>query len=425
MLSTVLIIDKRMELSLKYKRSIDEVEINTVIAHTLKDGLINIQALEPEMIIVSDSIEEDLCVFCKKIRALTYNTRPVIVALSKSADATDRINVLENGADDFISEPVNIEEFKTRIKAHIRRDVESNLDDTTLLPNKKYVKKALKRLIASETHGALLVEIRNLEDYKTVYTKLAADKLVQTFVAIAKSALEENDFIGQLDETNFVIIINKYSLEKYAAFLTFAFDTVIPKFYSEGDVKRGYSLIKGAGSAGVRVEFAALAIGGILENFQSIPNENSFINKLTEIKNLSKIPSGSNFLIDRPKLTAQDSVKNSFNRNIYVKECDEALKYLIRTTLELQGYYVQDTLEEDAVEQPSIIIVDSGNDLEELNFIKERKGQNNYANTKFIVTTAIHDKTAVLDSGADLYLPKPYEISDLVKWVEYFMKKLR
>ena len=218
MLSTVLIIDKRNELSLKYKRSIDEAEINTVIAHSLQDGIKYIQSLEPEMIIVSDSIEESLADFCKKIRALTYNTRPVIVALSKSAETEDKINILENGADDFISEPVNIEEFKTRIKAHIRRDVESNLDDITLLPNKKYVKKALKRLLSSENHGALLIEIRNIDDYKAVYTELAADKLIQTFTAIAKSALEENDFIGQLDETNFVVITNKYSLEKLSAF---------------------------------------------------------------------------------------------------------------------------------------------------------------------------------------------------------------
>lgn len=425
MLSTVLIIDKRKELSIKYKRSIDETEINTVISHTLKDGLVNIQTLEPEMIIVSDSIEEELAVFCKKIRALTYNSRPVIVALSKSADSADRINVLENGADDFISEPVNIEEFKTRIKAHIRRDIESNLDDITLLPNKKYVKKALKRLITSENHGALLIEIRNLEDYKTVYTKLAADKLVQTFVAIAKSALEENNFIGQLDETNFVIVTNKYSLEKLAAFLAFAFDTVVPKFYSEGDAKRGYSLIKGAGSAGLRVEFTSLAIGGILEGFHSMADENLFVNKLTEIKNLAKIPSGSNFVIERPKLTAPDSVQNSFNRNIYIKEQDDALNYLIRTALELQGYSVQDDIDDNAGEQPSIIIIDSGDDLKELSFIKERKKQNGYTNTKFIVTTTVHDKTAVLDSGADLYLPKPYEISELIKWVEYFMKKLR
>ena len=143
MLSTVLIIDKRKELSVKYKKSIDESEINVVIARTLKDAIVMVQSLEPDLIIVSDSIEEELSTFCQKIRALTYNTRPVIIALSKSAETEDRISVLESGADDFISEPVNIDEFKIRIKAHLRREYESNLDTKTLLPNEKYTKKVL------------------------------------------------------------------------------------------------------------------------------------------------------------------------------------------------------------------------------------------------------------------------------------------
>ena len=105
MLSTVLIIDKRKELSVKYKKSIDESEINVVIARTLKDAIVMVQSLEPDLIIVSDSIEEELSTFCQKIRALTYNTRPVIIALSKSAEASDRISVLEAGADDFLSHP--------------------------------------------------------------------------------------------------------------------------------------------------------------------------------------------------------------------------------------------------------------------------------------------------------------------------------
>ena len=148
MLSTVLIIDKRKELSTKYKKSIDNTDINTVVARSLQDAMSLVQSLEPDMIIVSDSIGESLSGFCQKIRALTYNTRPVIIALSKSADFNDRIGILEAGADDFISEPVNIEEFKTRIKAHLRRDIESNLDNKTLLPNQKYVKKALKRVLS-------------------------------------------------------------------------------------------------------------------------------------------------------------------------------------------------------------------------------------------------------------------------------------
>ena len=114
MLSTVLIIDKRTELSTKYKKCISETDAKVVINRSMKEAMLSVQNLEPDMIIVSDSIGEDLAIFCQRIRALTYNSRPIIIALSKSADANDRICVLENGADDFISEPVNIEEFKTR-----------------------------------------------------------------------------------------------------------------------------------------------------------------------------------------------------------------------------------------------------------------------------------------------------------------------
>ena len=65
MLSTILIIDKRKELSIKYKKSIDETSINAIIAKNLKDALILVQKLEPDMIIISDSIEENLNSFCQ------------------------------------------------------------------------------------------------------------------------------------------------------------------------------------------------------------------------------------------------------------------------------------------------------------------------------------------------------------------------
>ena len=125
-----------------------------------------VQSTDPDMIIISDSIEEKLKDFCQKVRALTYNTRPIIIGLSKSADFQDRIEVLESGADDFLSEPVNIEEFKTRIRAHLRRDVESNLDTKTLLPNQKFVRKALKRVLNTDSQAVLLVGVENIDNYK-------------------------------------------------------------------------------------------------------------------------------------------------------------------------------------------------------------------------------------------------------------------
>ncbi|MBE7712009.1 MAG: diguanylate cyclase [Cyanobacteria bacterium SIG31] len=423
MLSTVLIIDKRKELSVKYKKTVDEADVNAIIARTLKDAIVQVQLLEPDLIIVSDSIEEELSVFCQKIRALTYNTRPVIVALSKSAEASDRISVLESGADDFLSEPVNIDEFKSRIKAHIRRDLESNLDTMTLLPNEKYVRKTLKRVLSSENQAVLSISINNLKDYKTVYTELAADKLIQTFIAIAKSALAEEDFIGQLSESEFVIVTNKYGAEKLAEFLTFAFDTVAPKFYSETDAKRGYMTLKGDRYTGMRVEFVSVLIGVLLD-FSNISSVDILQDKLRSLTKMAKIPSGSNFMIERAKLTASDSVVQEFwNKNICIKECDESLRYLIRTALELQGYDVQEELGSKNFSQPAIVIYDCGEEFASLEALRKLKNNQEFVNTKFIVTTSIHDKITVLDYGADLYLPKPYEISDLIMWVEYFLKK--
>lgn len=424
MLSNVLIIDKRKELSTKYKKCLEDEQTSALTARTLKDAIEFICQNEPDLIIVSDSIDEELASFCEKIRSLTYNTRPTIIALSKSADISDRIRVLDSGADDFLSEPVNIEEFKMRIKAHLRRDIESNLDSVTLLPNKKYVLKALRRLLNSDNKQAvLLAGIENLESYKSVYSDIAGDKLLQTFVAIAQSALDKNDFLGQVNERDFVIVTNPYSAEKMAAFLTFAFDTVAPKFYSEQDSKRGYTLLQGDREAGMRADFVSVLIGGIIDNYELISSADALLEKLYTIKKIAKIPSGSNYAIDRVKLTGENSVVvPKVNRSVYINEPDEALSFLLRTTLGLQGYELIDNLDTESNEQPGIIILDSDEDMSGLDICRDLKSRMNFVNTKIIVTSTTHDKSAILDAGADLYLPKPYEISDLIMWIEYFQK---
>ena len=424
MLSKILIIDKRKELSTKYKRALDDEQTVVFVSKTLKDAINEIQQSEPELIIISDSIDEEISTFCERIRALTYNTRPVIVALSKSADLNDRIKVLNCGADDFWSEPVNIEEFKTRIKAHLRREFESNLDNTTLLPNNKIVIKSLKRLLNNNSDNAvLLISIDNLDNYRSVYSDIAGDKLVQAFVAIVKSATEASDFFGQIDNSTFILITNIYRAEKFAAYLTFAFDTIVPKFYSEADVKRGYMLIKGDRFAGMRSNFVSVQIGGILNDYALIKTTDAMLERLYYLKKTAKIPSGSNYIIDRVKLSGGQNVWNeSTNGKIYINESDESLALLVRTTLELQGYDVTENIDENDPIQPSVIILDGGDNLENLDFCKRIKNSQNFANSKVIVTTSVHDKTAVLDSGADLYLPKPYELSDLIRWVEYLYK---
>lgn len=432
-----LIIDKRKELSTKYKKLLESADNFVVICHSLNSAIKTIQENEPDLIIVSDSIEEKLPDFCKKLRILTFNTRPVIVAVSKSAEVDDKINTLENGADDFLSEPISSDEFKTRIMAHLRREYESNINIKTMLPCKNYSLKALKRTLAKEGKWAcLLVSIQNFQNYKEIYTELASDRLIQTYCAIINSALDNSDYFGHLSDNEFLIITNPLRAEKIASFLAFAFDSVSSKFYSQEDAKRGYTILQGDERAGRRSEFVFTTIGVISNEFRKYSGVNEVISALYQVHDLAKKPSGSSYAIERPRLSASNAVlEKKFNNKVWVLEEDEALSLLLSTTIDLQGYDVE-TLSNPQIigtlsslgdfSTPAVIVIDAGSveSLGGLDICRTLKSDKKFANSKVIITSVLHDKEMVLDTGADLYLPKPYELLTLMHWIKTFIKEV-
>ncbi len=430
MQSVTLIIDKRLELSTKYKKLLESETNRVIISKDLISAIKIIQDKEPDLIIISDSFDDDLSDFCRQVRALTYNMRPVIVAMSKSADLNDRIKVLESGADDFLSEPVNADEFKVRMCAHLRREYESNLDTRQILPNKNYTLRAIKRKLSDDNAWAVLyISIENFDSYKQAYTQLASDKLLQTYGAIIKASLDEEDFAGELAENIFLVITDTLKAERLARFLTFAFDTVASKFYAQHDLERGYMILQGDEYAGRRADFVHTTISAVTNEFSTCKDTAQLLNTLIQIHDMADLPNKSNYLIERPKLAASDSVlEKEYNNKILIFETDEALGVLLNTILNLQGYQTQIISSYEIPQDstiPALIIVDAG-DLEKkngLNLCCILKQHDDFKRSKIIVTSIIHDKELVLNTGADLYLPKPYEIPHLIKWVNDFIKE--
>lgn len=429
MQSVTLIIDKRLELSTKYKKLLESDENNVIVSKDLISAVNIIQEKEPDLIIISDSFDNDLSDFCRQVRALTYNMRPIIVAMSKSADFNDRIKVLNSGADDFLSEPVNSEEFKVRINAHLRREYESNLDAKKLIPSKNYTLRAIKRTLSVKNWSILYISIENFDNYKEAYTELASDKLLQTYTAIIKASLDINDYIGQLSENTCIVITDTLKAERLARFLTFAFDTVSSKFYAEHDLDRGYMILQGDEFAGRRANFVHTTISVISDDVKKYKDQTQVLSNLIQLHNMANLPDKSNYLIERQKIEGENSVyEKKYNNNILIFETDEALSILLNTILNLQGYNTKVMNEYKLPElskNPALIIIDAG-DVEKkngLNLCYKIKQQKEFQNTKIIVTSIIHDKELVLNTGADLYLPKPYEIPNLIKWTDSFIKE--
>lgn len=426
----VLIIDKRKEQSTKYKKILENNDVSVFIAEDFAKALGIMSSFEPDLILISDSIEFKTEKAIEQMRVLTYNSRPTIIALSKSNHIQDKINILDSGADDFLSEPINNEEFKARILAHLRRNFESSFLENTMLFDSKISYKMLKRTLNSgSTWAIMLIDIDNLNFYREIYGTLATDKLLQTYSAIIKSKIEQNDYLGQLSNEDFIIITSNEKAEKIANYLIYAFDTVITKFYSEADSKRGFMFLHGDEKAEDKINLVSTSIGVISNKYKKYTDVKQIISSLISTHKLAKYKTGSAYVAERPKISADNAIEEKTpNKNILIAEPDEALSILLEATARMQGYKItvindfENIIAECQKFNPAVIILDAGNseELKGLEICKKLKFENPNIKTNIIFTTTIHNKELVLNAGADLYLPKPYELSVLFGWIKKF-----
>ena len=429
----VLILDKRKELPAKYKKIIETNGVSVLCASSFETGLEILTEYEPDMVIVSDSLDMQPADAVKRLRMMSYPSRPCIVALSKSAELQDKLDVLDAGADDFLSEPIESDEFKARINAHLRRHFESMISEVTQLPDAKSALKILKRTIAqNKKWAAMLVKINEFEAYKEIYGELASDKMLQTYTAIINSALDENDFLGELTDGEFLVLTNPLKAEHIASFLVYAFEAIVDKFYSEEDAKSGYIILHGDDNAGKRISLVSTSIGIISSEFQTYTSVNAALNALFATGKLARLNTKSSYVVERAKISADNAVLNrDYNNKILILEPDEALYYLLKTTGEMQGYQVASAQDYDIAMNlvktfaPALIVLDAGevDTLKGLELCRKLKKDEKYKGIKIVLSTIVHDKKMALNAGADLYLPKPYELLGIFGWIERLVKE--
>lgn len=429
----VLILDKRKELPAKYKKIIETNGVSVLCASSFETGLEILTEYEPDMVIVSDSLDMQPADAVKRLRMMSYPSRPCIVALSKSAELQDKLDVLDAGADDFLSEPIESDEFKARINAHLRRHFENMISEVTQLPDAKSALKILKRTIAqNKKWAAMLVKINEFEAYKEIYGELASDKMLQTYTAIINSALDENDFLGELTDGEFLVLTNPLKAEHIASFLVYAFEAIVDKFYSEEDAKSGYIILHGDDNAGKRISLVSTSIGIISSEFQTYTSVNAALNALFATGKLARLNTKSSYVVERAKISADNAVLNrDYNNKILILEPDEALNYLLKTTGEMQGYQVASAQDYDIAMNlvktfaPALIVLDAGevDTLKGLELCRKLKKDEKYKGIKIVLSTIVHDKKMALNAGADLYLPKPYELLGIFGWIERLVKE--
>lgn len=420
--------------AVKYKKLLQrDTPIKVILAENKDEALANVELYEPDLIIISTEFEDfDGYNLCKDIRKVNTITRPVIVLLSdKDEGSSARILGFSSGADDFLNTMIDDEEFSVRMFAHIRRHIEELSDQSSKLPGSTLINTNIKRRINLKKPWALMsITLGNLKAYKETYGVVAANQIVKAFIAILKANITPEDFIGHAGNEDFAVLTSPVNVEIIANNICKTFDTIAPKFYAPFEAERGFSIITDIDNASRKVSLVAIHTGIVSSETRTIENYQSAMSFANSMKDLLRKQLGSRWLLDRPMISGCDAKQEKKEKHyVLVVESDAALAYLLTTTLEMQGFTSDATCNKDEAIQliddykPDLVLIDAvlpGDDGWAIcEYIKTNAS---LAQTKIIMATVHHDKDKAFLAGADLYIPKPYEIISLHKWIDRLIR---
>lgn len=163
---------------------------------------------------------------CQKIRRQKSLQYTYIIMLTARKDPQDIVEGMESGADDFISKPFVLEEFKVRLRAGERiirlnrqmhrangcLELLASRDPLTGLWNRAYILNFLeKELSRSLRNGSsLFIAIMDVDHFKRIndgYGHPAGDVVLKEMGGRLSGSIREQDYVGRFGGEEFLLIL--------------------------------------------------------------------------------------------------------------------------------------------------------------------------------------------------------------------------
>ena len=413
--------------------SLEQAGFRVDVTDSISKAENNLKAIKPDLVLVFSNMTGDHGInFCTHVKSSEINPRPIIVFLVHEEQPDERIEVLRSGADDVISYPISGKEIAFRIMAHIRRRQETHVNQLTGLPDGVIAGNLIEHcLTENEDWGVLSIDLDNLRVYNEAYGENRGDQMIKALAAVLKSVVTSEDFLAHRSSDDFLIIVKSENAEAIAEEICRRFDFIGPRFYTQEDASRGYVI--GVGPKGIRrrIPLVSISIGVTAKGRRNFTTALEVLQAARDMRYLAKSKSGSDWVSDRLRLSTRQTIHTDNRIKILVVEPDASMSLLLKDTLEIEGYLVDvahSTNEAwDLVNnwRPELVLLEADTDSDFMNgwdLTRKIKQVHELAGTWLIMTTRNSDHHKALECGADLYLPKPFELQVLFSEIKYLLR---
>jgi diguanylate cyclase (GGDEF)-like protein len=404
-----------------------------VIANTSLDNVISQYFdVNPDCVIIDVHLSQ-ISGF-KILEDLQNHTRKMFVPkimISMVDDKETRLHAFHNGADDFISKPIDIEELIVRIERHLERkklyDESVLLDELTGLYNRKLLADIFERNMSElkrngHPFSLAILDIDHFKKINDQFGHLVGDHVLSSFAHFLKESTRHSDIIFRYGGEEFIILFPHTNLSQACEIAARILETFSKKKFDVNQETFSISF-----SAGVH---SILTQQETLETVLEIADQALYKAKESgraRVESLNQI------------------LKGTPNRKLYVSVIDDDViirKMLTRIlqSMEIDHYEADVQTYEDGLaffksnrllERGQHFIILDGvmpvmDGLEILQKLKQNK--HDYNNLLVLMLTSRkneEDIARALKYGADDYITKPFSITELqarIKRLIYRMK---
>jgi len=262
----------------------------------------------PTMIIIDDDNTALTALeICQKIRADEDNSITPILITSSVQDHDYRMEILRLSVQYYLIKPIENDYFYITIKNMIDFvTTNRRVSPLTGLPGNVQIQAEIKkRILNKEEFAVVYLDLDNFKAYNDVYGFSNGDEVIKftakTIVKYVHEIPEGDNFVGHIGGDDFVAIISKYDYERLCQDIIKEFDELIPEYYTEEDVERGF--VEVANRRGVIEQFPLVSISiGVVEvegKKKISPLEIGEVS--AQVKHKAKEVLGSTYVINRRK----------------------------------------------------------------------------------------------------------------------------
>lgn len=180
---------------------------------------------------------------CRQIKSDVFLRHIPVMLLTAQVGTSSKVSGLEQGADDYLTKPFEMDELIARIRTLLRRTrlgLEAN--PLTRLPgNITIEKEILSRIDNNAPFAALYIDLNSFKAYNDTYGFAKGDDVIrETARIILTQSTASDGFVGHIGGDDFIVLTNPDGAEALCQKVIKVFDAKAPNFYSAEDQKRGY-----------------------------------------------------------------------------------------------------------------------------------------------------------------------------------------